>query len=80
MGLEFYGNYVNIIKDFLYGYVSKDGEEIYFDNYMDVFFYYGNIGIVKKNGKYGLINWNGDLLIEFRYMMISNFGFDYYKC
>lgn len=80
MGSEFYGNYANIIKDSLYGYVSKDGEETYFDNYTDVFFYYGNTGIAKKNGKYGLINRNGDSLTEFRYTMISNFGFDHYKC
>lgn len=80
MGSEFYDNYANIIKDSVYGYVSKDGKETYFENYTDVFFYYGNTGIAKKNRKYGLINRKGDSLTQFKYTMISNFGFNHYKC
>ena len=80
MGSEFYDDYANVIKDSLYGYVSKDGKETYFENYTDVFFYYGNTGIAKKNGRYGLINRKGDSLTEFKYTMVSNFGFNHYKC
>lgn len=80
MGSEFYDNYANVIKDSVYGYVSTDGKETYFENYTDVFFYYGNTGIAKKNGKYGLINRKGDSLTELKYTMVSNFGFDHYKC
>lgn len=80
MGSEFYDDYANVIKDSLYGYVSKDGKETYFENYTDVFFYYGNTGIAKKNGRYGLINRNGDSLTVFKYTMVSNFGFNHYKC
>lgn len=79
MGSEFYDDYANVIKDSLYGYVSKDGKETYFENYTDVFFYYGNTGIAKKNGRYGLINRNGDSLTVFKYTMVSNFGFNHYK-
>lgn len=80
MGSEFYDDYANVIKDSLYGYVSKDGKETYFENYTDVFFYYGNTGIAKKNGRYGLINRKGDSLTVFKYTMVSNFGFNHYKC
>lgn len=80
MGSEFYDDYANVIKDSLYGYVSKDGKETYFENYTDVFFYYGNTGIAKKNGRYGLINRKGDSLTAFKYTMVSNFGFNHYKC
>ncbi|MFK7747002.1 MAG: WG repeat-containing protein [Kordia sp.] len=80
MASEFYGDYANVIKDSLYGYVNKDGKETYLENYTDVFFYYGNTGIVKKNGKYGLINRKGDSLTEFKYTMVSNFGFNHFKC
>ena len=80
MGSEFYGDYANVIKDSLYGYVNKNGKETYFENYTDVFFYYGNTGIAKRNGKYGLINRKGDSLSEFKYTMVSNFGFNHYKC
>ena len=80
MGLDFYDDYANVIKDSLYGYVSKDGKETYFKNYTDVFFYYGNTGIAKKNGRYGLINRKGDSLTEFKYTMVSNFGFNHFKC
>ena len=80
MGSEFYDDYANVIKDSLYGYVSKDGKETYFKNYTDVFFYYGNTGIAKKNGRYGLINRKGDSLTEFKYTMVSNFGFNHFKC
>ncbi len=80
MGSEFYDDYANVIKDSLYGYVSRDGKETYFENYTDVFFYYGDTGIAKKNGKYGLINRKGDSLTVFKYTMISNFGFNHYIC
>ena len=80
MGSEFYDNYANVIKDSVYGFVSRDGKETYFENYTDVFFYYGNTGIAKKNSKYGLINRKGDSLTEFKYTMVSNFGFNHYKC
>lgn len=80
MGSEFYDDYANVIKDSLYGYVNKDGKETYLENYTDVFFYYGNTGIAKKNGKYGLINRKEDSLTEFKYTMVSNFGFDHFKC
>ncbi len=80
MGSEFYDNYANIIKDSLYGYVSRDGKETYFENYTDVFFYYGNTGLAKKNGKYGLINRKGDSLTQFKYTMVRNYGFNHYIC
>lgn len=80
MASEFYDDYANVIKDSLYGYVNKDGKETYLENYTDVFFYYGNTGIAKKNGKYGLINRKGDSLTEFKYTMVSNFGFNHFKC
>lgn len=80
MGLDFYGDYANVINDYLYGYVSKDGKETYFKNYTDVFFYYGNTGIAKKNGRYGLINRKGDSLTEFKFTMVSNFGFNHFRC
>lgn len=80
MGSEFYDDYANVIKDSLYGYVNKDCKETYFEKYTDVFFYYGDTGIAKKNGKYGLINRKGDSLTEFKYTMISNFGFNHFKC
>lgn len=80
MGSEFYDNYANIIKDSIYGYINRDGKETYLENYTDVFFYYGNTGIAKKNGKYGLIDRKGDSLTEFKYTMVSNFGFNHFKC
>lgn len=80
MGSDFFDDYANVIKDSLYGYVNRDGKETYFENYTDIFFYYGDAGIAKKNGKYGLINRKGDSLTEFKYMMVSNFGFNHYKC
>lgn len=78
MGSEFYDKYANVIKDSIYGYVTKDGNETYIKNYTDIFFYYGNTGIAKKNGKYGLINRNGDSLTQFKYTMVLNFGFNHY--
>ena len=80
MGSEFYDNYANIIKDSIYGYINREGKETYLENYTDVFFYYGNTGIAKKNGKYGLIDRKGDSLTEFKYTMVSNFGFNHFKC
>tara|TARA_R110000868_G_C10844045_1_gene760296 strand:+ start:24 stop:1268 length:1245 start_codon:yes stop_codon:yes gene_type:complete len=74
MGLDFYGNYANIIKDSIYGYIDKEGNETLFEQYEETFFYYGNTGIAKKNNKYGLINRKGDTLTDFRYAMINLFG------
>ena len=55
-------------------------KETYFENYTDVFFYYGNTGLAKKNGKYGLINRKGDSLTQFKYTMVRNYGFNHYIC
>ena len=74
MGLDFYGNYANIIKDSIYGYVDKEGKESLFSQFDETFFYYGNTGIAKKKGKYGLINRNGDSITQFKYTMINLFG------
>lgn len=79
MGSDFYGDYANIIKDSVFGYVDKKGKETLFKNYEEVFFYYGNTGIAKKKGKYGLINRKGDSLTNFKYGVIHNYGFDYFK-
>lgn len=80
MGSDFYDNYANIIKDSIYGYVNKNGDKVLLDNYDHVFFYYGNTGIAKKNGKYGLINRKGDSLTNFKYTMVNNFGFNHFEC
>lgn len=80
MGSDFYGGYANIIKDSVYGYINKDGKEILLKKYEKTFFYYGNTGIALKNGKYGLINRKGDSITDFQYTMISNFGFEHFKC
>ena len=80
LGSDFYGNYANIIKDSVYGYIDKAGNEVFIKNLEEVFFYYGNTGTAKKNGLYGLINRKGDSLTDFKYTMASNFGFNHFKC
>ena len=80
LGSDFYGNYANIIKDSVYGYIDKAGNEVFIKNLEEVFFYYGNTGTAKKNGLYGLINRKGDSLTDFKYTMASNFGFNHFRC
>ena len=79
MASDFYNGYANIIKDSIYGYIDKKGTEVLFNQFEETYFYYGNTGIAKKNGKYGLINRNGIMLTEFRYNMILFFGFNHFK-
>ncbi len=79
MGLDFYDNYANIIKDSIYGYISKDGTETLFKQYDETFFYYGNTGIAKKNRKQGLIDRKGNPITKFDNKMIEIFGFNRFK-
>lgn len=76
---DFYDGYANIIKDSIYGYIDKSGSEILFRQYEETYFYYGNTGIAKKNGKFGLIDRSGKPFTEFSYRMIDFFGFNNFR-
>lgn len=79
MGSDFYGEAANIIIDSTFGYVNKKGIQTLFDQYKKTFFYYGDIGIAKKGGKFALINRKGDPLTAFKYTMINFFGFNFFQ-
>lgn len=79
MGSDFYGEYANIIKDSIFGYIDKYGNETLLGGYDEAYFYYSKSGIAKKNGKYALINREGDPLTEFKYENIDFFGYNFYK-
>lgn len=75
-GTDFYGDYANIIKDSIYGFIDKQGNETLFEKYDKTFFYYCNTGIASKNGQYTLINREGKPLIKFSDKAIKIFGFN----
>jgi len=80
MASDFYNGYANIIKESTFGYIDKKGVEVLFKDYEETYFYYNNTGIAKKNGKEGLIDRNGKPLTEFKYNMITFFGFNHFSC
>lgn len=80
MASDFYNGFANIIKDSIYGYIDKGGNEVLFKEYEKTYFWYSDTGVAKeKNGKFGLIDRKGNPLTSFMYNMILSFGFDHFK-
>ena len=69
---NFYGNYANVIKDSIYGYIDKEGNETLFPQYEEVYWFDSEIGTVKNNDKYGLIKRDGSIIIPLIYEMIGS--------
>lgn len=71
-GLEC-GDFINVIKDGLWGIIDKEGKEIIPCKYDDIFDYSlddynnNNLLILKKNGKYGKVNNKGEEVVPFIY-------------
>jgi hypothetical protein len=78
MASDFYGDYANIIKDSVYGYIDKKGKQTLFKNYDFVFFYYGDIGIANKGRKEGLIDRKGNIIRDFDNVSYNFFGYNHF--
>ncbi|NJW54874.1 WG repeat-containing protein, partial [Salinimicrobium oceani] len=62
---DFYGNYANIIKDSIFGFVDLNGNHKLFPEYEQVYWYYSDTGFAKNNDKFALIERNGRLITDF---------------
>ncbi|MDY7395712.1 WG repeat-containing protein [Aureibaculum sp. 2210JD6-5] len=79
MGLDYYGEYANVIKDSVYGVIDKKGNTKFYKQYDKVLFYKGNVGMAVKNNLSGLINKEGKPISDFIYSRIDIFGIDCFK-
>lgn len=68
---DFFGNYANIIKDSIFGYVDLNGSLKLFPEYEQVYWYYSDTGFAKNNEKFALINRNGKLITDFIFDQID---------
>jgi len=76
---SFFGEYANVIKDTISGYINKVGEVKWFPQYNKVLWYYHDVGVALKDEKFALINRDGTLITEFVYDEISFSNGRYYK-
>ena len=74
---DFFGNYANVIADSTFGYINKKGNMRLFPGYQNLYWYFSDIGIAKKNEKYGLIDREGKEItkIDFDHLNIPSEGY-----
>lgn len=76
-GSDFFGTYANIFKDGISGIVDKSGEEKLFPKYDLVYKYFSNLLLARKDGKYGFINLNDEVVIPLIYNQVGFFNEGY---
>lgn len=69
-------NMAVVFFDKRYGYVSKNGKEVIPPQFDDAFDFMGDYAIVLRAGKYGKINKEGDVIIDFMYQDMNNIGYN----
>lgn len=64
---DFFNGKSNIIIDSIPGILLKDGSEKLFPEYDATYWYKDNLGLARKDKKYGFINKNGDIIVPLKY-------------
>jgi hypothetical protein len=63
-----------VYQDGSYDYIDKTGKVIIDGNFDTAEYFSEGLGIVSKDGKYGAVNSNGDLVVPLEYKIIGDFN------
>jgi hypothetical protein len=63
-----------VFNDGSYDYIYKTGKVVIDGNFETAEFFSEGLGVVSKDGKYGAVNTNGDIVIPFEYKIIGEFN------
>lgn len=66
-GVAMFGEICEDCNKLLYGLMNRTGETIIESQYLDMKLGIGSIAVKHRNGKWGIINKNGDILVPFKF-------------